>query len=336
MISRRLIPWPKMGSQIRVSVVVPTYDRRQALAPVIDGLLASGATNELVVVVDGCRDGSIEYLQERSREDPRVRPLYIENQGEDRARQLGVEHSTGDIVVVIDDDVLVNPGTIEGHAAHHSRYERSVLLGYMPVRLPERRRGEDLYRFHYQASYEKHVELWQQQPETILEHFWGGHFSLRKEDALAVGLGNFDVKITYHSDYHLGLRCKAAGLTGHFDRRLGSEHLFQRNLEAFSRDAYLQGVDRVRLEELRTEVSGAGRSLLEPQSFGQKLLISATVDRRLAVTLERSLQMGVEISGRLGWFEAQAKAARKLQRLNQLRGIRAGLDADLDLGPRIR
>lgn len=323
-----------MGGQLSVSAVVVTYNRRRNLAPVIDRLLASKATDELVVIVNGCQDGSIEYLEERSDDDPRIRPLFIENQRVSGARQRGVEHARGDVVVVFDDDVLVEPGAIEGHAEHHARHERSVLLGYMPIRLPERRRGYDIYRFLYQAWYELTVERWEQHTEVILESFWAGHFSLKRKDALAVGLGDVGVRLYYHEDQAFGLRCKEAGLTGHFDRRLASEHAFSRDLKAFSRDAYIHGVDRVRLEELKNGLAGAGRGLLTPHSFREKLWLAGMRDKRVAGTLERSLRLGVEWTGWLRWFKAQTKAAHRLWRVSSLRGSRAALDTDVDLGPR--
>ena len=323
-----------MGGQLSVSAVVTTYNRRRGLAPVIDRLLASEATNELVVVVNGCQDGSIEYLEERSDDDPRIRPLFIENQRVSGARQRGVEHARGDIVVVLDDDVLVEPGAIAGHAEHHACHEQSILLGYMPIRLPRRRRGDDMYRFFYQASYEGMTELWEQRPETILENFWAGHFSLKRTDALAVGLGDVGVKLYYHEDQGFGLRCKKAGLTGHFDRRLASEHAFSRDLVAFSRDAYLHGVDRVRLEELKSGVARAGQALLAPRSFGEKLWVGGTRDERVAATLVRLLALGVQGTGQLRWFNAQTNAAHRLWRVSSLRGVRAALNADVDLGPR--
>ncbi len=325
-----------MAGQLRVSAVVVTYNRRQNLASVIDRLLASEATYELVVVVNGSKDGSIEFLEERSGGDPRIRPLYNDRQPVGAARQRGVEYARGDVVAVFDDDVLVEPEAIEGHAKHHACHERSVLLGYMPIRLPERRRGSDFSRFFYQSAYEATVEQWEQHPEIILEGFWAGHFSLKRADALAVGLEDVGAAMHYHSDHVFGLRCKEAGLTGCFDRRLASEHAFSRDVLAFSRDAYHQGADRARLRELKTGAAGSGQDLLVPQSFRQKLWISGTRRAHLANVLERALQLGVAGTGQLRWFDAQTKAAWRLYRVGYLRGVRAALDADLELAARAR
>jgi glycosyltransferase involved in cell wall biosynthesis len=80
-------------------------------------VLEDGA-DELVIVVDGCRDGSIELLRALAAQDSRLRPVFVENGGEGRARQIGAQTATGDILVVLDDDVIPQPGLINGYRKH--------------------------------------------------------------------------------------------------------------------------------------------------------------------------------------------------------------------------
>ena len=120
-----------------VSVVMATYNRRQLLPRVLAPLLDDPATFELVIVVDGCEDGSIEYLEALAAEDPRVRPIFVPNGGRVAAQETGVEAARGDVVVlVMDDDVLAAPGLVSGHARHHERERDLVVVGYMPTERP--------------------------------------------------------------------------------------------------------------------------------------------------------------------------------------------------------
>jgi glycosyltransferase involved in cell wall biosynthesis len=318
------------------SVIVPTYNRCAEISATIDAILVDDAVDELVVVVDGCRDGTLELLERRRDVDTRIRPFFIENRGEDGARQVGVEQAVGDIVVIVDDDVLLAAGTVTEHMRHHSSHEGSVLLGYMPVRLPSRRSSRDVYTFYYQRAYEVHVNQWEREPQVILQHFWGGHFSMRRADALKVGIAKDDVKVRYHSDYAFGLRCQAAGLTGHFDRRLRSEHLFSRNLDAFVRDAYIQGVDRERLERLKTGRGEAGQELLAGRSVAQRMLVYASGSERVAKLVVAVLRQAVITAGHCRVYRWQEVLARRLQRVQQLRGVRAGMRQEGDVGPRLR
>src|SRR4051794_23694299 len=112
-----------------VSVVIPTYNRAARLRAVVDPLLADPSLHELIVVVDGSRDGSIELLEEIAVADGRLRPLWIENIGDMGARTRGAEIATGEVVLFLDDDVLPAPGLLAGHARHHAAAEGLVVVG---------------------------------------------------------------------------------------------------------------------------------------------------------------------------------------------------------------
>ena len=120
-----------------VSVVVPTYRRRDNLTEVVLPLLEDPALLELLVVVDGCDDGSLELLEQIAASHPRLRPVWTENSGGAAARQTGIDAAVGDVVLLLDDDVVAAPGLVSGHARRHQEHDDLVVLGYMPTRPPE-------------------------------------------------------------------------------------------------------------------------------------------------------------------------------------------------------
>src|SRR3954454_8939946 len=115
-----------------VSVVAPTFRRRHGLAAFVEPLLREPGFDELVMAVDGSDDGSVEWLHERGRRDARGVVLDLPNRGAGAARQAGVEAAQGDVVVLMDDDVIASPGLVAGHARHHADLEPKLVLGYMP------------------------------------------------------------------------------------------------------------------------------------------------------------------------------------------------------------
>src|SRR3954454_24236279 len=121
-----------MAGSPRVSVVAPTYTRRHGLEAWVEPLLREPGLHELVVAVDGSTDGSVEWLQERSRLDPPLKVLSRPNRGAGPARQAGIEAATGEVVLLLDDDVIAEPGLVAGHARHHAALEPLMVLGYMP------------------------------------------------------------------------------------------------------------------------------------------------------------------------------------------------------------
>jgi glycosyltransferase involved in cell wall biosynthesis len=239
-----------------VSVVVPTYNRRDNLEAVVHPLLDDPATTEVVVVVDGCNDGSIEHLEGIARLEPRLKPLFVDNGGAARARQTGVEAAVGDVVLIIDDDVIAAPGLVTGHARHHAERQGIVVVGYMPTRMSAREEPGEHASALYARAYERSCERYEHDPREILRSLWGGNVSLRRRDCLRVPQENPRFREYYHDDREWGLRCLKAGLVGVFDRSLLAEHRYRRPLAAALRDARSEGRGRVRLHQLHGDILG--------------------------------------------------------------------------------
>lgn len=305
---------------LRTSVVIPTYKRCTGLPGVLAPLLAESATHEVVVVVDGCCDGSLELLERFAREDPRVIGVLQENQGETAARATGIGRATGEIVLLIDDDVQAESGLVERHAARHVEQEGLVVVGYMPV-VGDTRGTEALTSRLYSSAYEQSCRLWEQDPRTILTTLWAGNFSMRRVDALRigeVGTQRFDS----HGDRDFGLRCRAAGLDAVFDRTLRARHHYSRTLAGLVRDARAQGRESTRLYMAYPDALGPLRRdrfrVLLPDPF------AALVEfcRRPGATsiVSRALIGLVHIAGALHLRRTQERVALLLMRIERQRG----------------
>jgi glycosyltransferase involved in cell wall biosynthesis len=259
------------------SVVMATHRRRRLLRQVLDALLADPALTEAIVVVDGSRDGSLELLRTLTRLDSRVRPLWTENVGASRAQQLGLEQAAGEVVLMFDDDQLASPGLVTGHAAHHGRGERRVVVGWPPTPVPLRRAGSFVVEV-YAEAYEEDCRAWERDPGLILETLWGGNVSLRRSELLAIGWHDPDVPAGYHYDHDFGLRCRQAGLEGVFDRRLHALHLYTRTPAAYLREARAKGRAIVQIQRRHA-------GLADHYAVGRPW--ETTRRRRLALRLRR-------------------------------------------------
>ena len=97
---------------LRVSIVVPVYCGAATVPELVARLgeeLRSRYDLEVVLVDDGSPDNSAEVLRQLSRQHPWVRSVFLSrNFCEHNAVMAGLNHATGDCVVIMDDD-LQNP-----------------------------------------------------------------------------------------------------------------------------------------------------------------------------------------------------------------------------------
>jgi GT2 family glycosyltransferase len=304
------------------SVVVPTYNGAPLLERILRPLLDDPAASEVIVVVDGSRDGSFELVERLARAEPRLRPMLIDNRGDMGAREAGARAAAGEIVLFIDDDVLASPGLVTGHARRHAERAADVVVGYMPVTPPRRRHPDDFALRLYASEYEGRCEVYERDPRSAVRELWGGNFSLRRDDCLTIGMANSKFTEHYHADRDFGLRCLEAGLTGTFDRTLAATHLHERTLEGFVRDARSQGAARVLLPRFHpTTVAPPSsdefaRGLPGPLSQ----LIRFTRRPRGYSVVSCSLAGMVRGAGRMRLWPGQRFLARVLRRVEQQHG----------------
>ena len=96
---------------MKISVVVPSYNRADLLPATLDAILAQTfPAHEIIVVDDGSNDDTVAMLQ---RYQPRVRAMPIANSGDLVARNIGLGAASGDLVAFCDSDDLWMPTFLE-------------------------------------------------------------------------------------------------------------------------------------------------------------------------------------------------------------------------------
>ncbi|WFC40776.1 glycosyltransferase [Pseudoxanthomonas sp. SE1] len=92
-----------MAPDIEVSVIIPTYNRRDLLPRAIDSVLAqTRRIDEIIVVDDGSTDGTADMLQARYGE--RVKHVWQSNAGVSAARNHGLRLARGRYLALLDSD----------------------------------------------------------------------------------------------------------------------------------------------------------------------------------------------------------------------------------------
>lgn len=100
-----------------VSIVLPIYNERENLVPLLDEIAlvmdATGRPYEVIAVDDGSRDGSTQLLKDLTKERAYLRVVvFRRNCGQTAAFDAGFREATGDIVVTMDADMQNDPRDI--------------------------------------------------------------------------------------------------------------------------------------------------------------------------------------------------------------------------------
>jgi glycosyltransferase involved in cell wall biosynthesis len=98
-----------------LSVVAPMYEEEDTVAPFIERVAAAlgDLDYEVILVNDGSKDHTRDAMAAAARRDPRVKVVSLaRNFGHQPALTAGLEHATGDVIVMLDGDLQDPPEVI--------------------------------------------------------------------------------------------------------------------------------------------------------------------------------------------------------------------------------
>lgn len=97
-----------------VSVIIPVYNQEKLIEQVVDAIFRSSYANlEVVAVNDGSKDGTGKVLDGLGRNNPRLKVVHKKNGGKRTAVATGFHEASGEFVVLIDSDSIVDRYAIE-------------------------------------------------------------------------------------------------------------------------------------------------------------------------------------------------------------------------------
>ncbi len=96
---------------MRYSIIICTYNRAAYLGDTIDSILGnvdSGIDYEIVIVNNNSTDATASIIAKYGT-IPTVKSFLEEKQGLSNARNRGINESTGDVLIFLDDDIALHP-----------------------------------------------------------------------------------------------------------------------------------------------------------------------------------------------------------------------------------
>jgi len=234
-------------SSPRLSVVIPTYHRAEALTRLLEGLDKQSFPAdefEVVVILDGPQPATLRVLETASH-PYQLRWFVQPHQGEAAARNLGVRQAKAEILLFLDDDIVPSCTLVPAHYAAHQLDPNLVVVGALSVHpeSPERFLGETcdftlpvLIRCSTPGYQPNHLDL------------LDGNFSVRRQHLLQVqgwdeafrGFGGMD-------DFDIGYRLERLGLRFRFEPAAAGFHYYDKSLARLLEDSRTTGRAQVYL-----------------------------------------------------------------------------------------
>lgn len=119
-----------MRMKVKVSVIIPTYNRNKILVQTIKSVLEQKFSNFELLIVDQSEKHDKQtqsFLDNLS--DDKVRYYKVFPPSLPAARNFGLKKAKGDIIIYIDDDVLLDQGFIEAHADSYQQRDVVCVAG---------------------------------------------------------------------------------------------------------------------------------------------------------------------------------------------------------------
>jgi GT2 family glycosyltransferase len=232
------MPQIEKGDRYRLSVVIPTFNRKTILQRSLQALENQTSPPdqfEVIVVDDGSSDGTGAMVQDFIASCRRpVRYFWQNNKKQGVARNLGSRQAEGRLLLFLGDDIIASPTLVEQHLRYHeerSSAGEAAVLGYI-------RWAPDLKvtRFMHwigEMGWQFGFSLITDPMDLPFNFFYTSNISLPRSRFLDCGGFDEDFREYGWEDIELSCRLKDRGMKIIFNREAVAYHYHPTTLASF-------------------------------------------------------------------------------------------------------
>ena len=201
------------------SIIIPAFNEEDDIAQTIETCLAIDYPHKEIIVVDDSTDDTPRIVEGYANRGVRLIHRKENRNGCCGARNVGMQHATGDVVVIVNGDVRPRPNFLQGLAEHYENGADWVVC-YSNVVNPDN--IWSIYIYAWELLRRGHTDPW-----------WCEGFSCRREAAEAVGYIPGDFPVRFCRDNLLGASLAKAGYVKHMASEILTDHVAHNTLEEF-------------------------------------------------------------------------------------------------------
>ena len=240
----------------QISVVIPTYNRRESLANTLGALAAQRGVPdafEVIVSIDGSQDGTSEYVASLCA-PYRLSHVWHPNAGRATACNRGARQASGEILLFLDDDMEPDPDCLSAHLAAHEGSTRKAVTG--PIPFSNEALTTPLVEFLKDKTDVVLSRLVQPDYERGVRDFFSSNFSIARD--LFLDLEGFDenFRLYGNEDVELACRLSQAGVPIIFDPRPIARQHYSKDFRGLAWDNIEKGRTVILLAMKHPEVVG--------------------------------------------------------------------------------
>jgi len=262
---------------IDASVLIPSYNNRATLPACIERLKAQthpADRFEVIVVLDGSTDGSAEALG-RCETPFALKVVAQSNRGRAAALNRAALEARGPLLIVIDADILPNPGFVASHLAAHA--DADVVIGPIPL---SDRSPRSFLTDGVKHWADNHARRMQGRSGALsCSDIYGANLSIPL--ALFRRLGGYREDLRRTEDFHLGKKILEAGCRVSYCPGAVAEQIYDKTFFAWCDDFYVDGRSHSRLiREFPDEAPNLPIGHYHPVSTVRGMLRPLVIHRR--------------------------------------------------------
>ena len=220
----------ELDEALKFSIVIPTYNEEKEIFATLAALEKLDYQNKEIIVIDDSTDNTSAIIRSRFSESVTlIKPTM--RKGRCEARNIGIREATGDILIILNADVILPVDFIRKIKFHYEQGYDSVTV------MADVKNQSSCYARYVDALSVKKEKLGIYNKRKITHQglYWSEGFSVRRDLALKTKLfpSGHSVPIEAGEDVEFVNLLRTNGCIGKIDDKLRIEHIAPDNLLKF-------------------------------------------------------------------------------------------------------